>query len=556
MLPVILVAVGAYLIGDSVLDDSKKFADGGELDKYTEVNGTFYQKGTPQAVINALENARNNKTRVKIFYGDPETGRDWHEEHDTTGTIGRSTGSIKIPLLISTSRSMGGGAILTKNIVKLRDTNTGRVLYQNEKYKQPSIEIVESDMDGYSHNLIIDGELYSRHKTKRSAELLKSKMMADGGEMAKGGVIGTYRIYPFKTYDRYVLNDANYDLAFTIEGSLDEAIKKAQEYVLVNKLYAAHITKEQYGLPLKMQTILASVSKDNVLNYTLPYADGGMMAKGGFTSSFSGTPDRRRVTKEKGGMMAKGGYVTDLDEVVASSDLKEELKSKMKKGDEIVAFSYTDYGGSFGDKVAIEYFKENHPKNIVFEETAYNGQNGIVFGEVAEDFLEETEDYPLGYEDMESFYYQMQSEQEEKDFKLFLSDIKNLYTIKKDALDWLLENKNGYYSIEPNMVDFSYSELEKELEQEGLIKRKKMAKGGKLVGKQKNLDVNKNGKLDAEDFKMLRGEKMAKGGKVNLIFHGSSKEINMGEFESAAAAKRYVKSSDWKRPYSIKKMAK
>lgn len=40
------------------------------------------------------------------------------------------------------------------------------------------------------------------------------------------------------------------------------------------------------------------------------------------------------------------------------------------------------------------------------------------------------------------------------------------------------------------------------------------AKGGKLVGKQKNLDVNKNGKLDAEDFKMLRGEKMTDGGLV------------------------------------------
>ena len=184
----------------------------------------------------------------------------------------------------------------------------------------------------------------------------------------------------------------------------------------------------------------------------------------------------------------------------------------MKEGDEIVAFGYTDYGGSFGDKVAIEYFKENHPKNIVFEEAAYNGQNGIVFGEVAKDFLEETEDYPLGYEDMESFYYQMQSEQEKKDFKLFLSDIKNKYTIKKDALDWLLENKSGNYSIEPNMVDFSYSELENELEEEGLIKRKKMAKGGKLLGKQKNLDVNKNGKLDAEDFKMLRKGKMAEGG--------------------------------------------
>jgi hypothetical protein len=34
--------------------------------------------------------------------------------------------------------------------------------------------------------------------------------------------------------------------------------------------------------------------------------------------------------------------------------------------------------------------------------------------------------------------------------------------------------------------------------------RGKKVKGGKLIGKQKNLDVNKNGKLDAEDFKMLR----------------------------------------------------
>jgi hypothetical protein len=33
---------------------------------------------------------------------------------------------------------------------------------------------------------------------------------------------------------------------------------------------------------------------------------GYKMAGGGFTSSFSGTPDRRRVTKEKGGYMAKG----------------------------------------------------------------------------------------------------------------------------------------------------------------------------------------------------------------------------------------------------------
>lgn len=39
----------------------------------------------------------------------------------------------------------------------------------------------------------------------------------------------------------------------------------------------------------------------------------------------------------------------------------------------------------------------------------------------------------------------------------------------------------------------------------------------KLVGGQKKLDLNKNGKLDAEDFKMLRSDKMATGGEVEPL---------------------------------------
>jgi hypothetical protein len=77
----------------------------------------------------------------------------------------------------------------------------------------------------------------------------------------------------------------------------------------------------------------------------------------------------------------------------------------------------------------------------------------------------------------------------------------------------------------------------------------KMAKGGKLVGKQKNLDVNKNGKLDAEDFKMLRGEKMAKGGEVadiakvkkSLISKAKSKGLyeNFGQKERRQLEDKY-----------------
>lgn len=44
--------------------------------------------------------------------------------------------------------------------------------------------------------------------------------------------------------------------------------------------------------------------------------------------------------------------------------------------------------------------------------------------------------------------------------------------------------------------------------------------------------------------------------RCNLIFHGAYKEINMGTFDSIRKAKEYVISSDWKRPYSIKKIKK
>jgi hypothetical protein len=75
------------------------------------------------------------------------------------------------------------------------------------------------------------------------------------------------------------------------------------------------------------------------------------------------------------------------------------------------------------------------------------------------------------------------------------------------------------------------------------------AKGGKLVGKQKNLDVNKNGKLDAEDFKMLRSKKMAKGGEVadiakvkkSLISKAKSKGLyeNFGQKERRQLEDKY-----------------
>jgi len=237
---------------------------------------------------------------------------------------------------------------------------------------------------------------------------------------------------------------------------------------------------------------------------------------------------KRKDKFADGGMMARGGFVTNLEEAFKSDRLEAELKSKMKEGDAIVAFAYSDYGGDFFDKVAIEYFKENHPDNIVYEKSAYSGQNGIVFGEPAEEFLEATNNYLLGYEDIEDFYYQMENEQTEEDFKYFLDDLKrDGYKVSDNAYIYLMSEKSGYYSMQPNQLDFSYSDLTDELLKKGLIEKEMadggmMAKGG-VVGQYELIPYVSYGKMRSGNM----SEFSTPSYKDTVIFEGSKDEAIM-----------------------------
>ena len=93
--------------------------------QYKVVNGTSYDSRTSDEVINLLEHYRSNKQRIRVFYG--SEGRCWNEEHDTMGTVGRSTGTCKIPLLIKSSRSYGGGSILDDRIVRIDVKENGKI---------------------------------------------------------------------------------------------------------------------------------------------------------------------------------------------------------------------------------------------------------------------------------------------------------------------------------------------------------------------------------------------------------------------------------------------
>ena len=104
------------------------------METYRQVNGTFYDERTPGEVIRVLESARQNRIRLHISLGNTETGRDWLEEFETHGYIGRSMGPVKVPLLIANRRSLGGGAILDHCVVRIRTAAGGWVLWQHPAY--------------------------------------------------------------------------------------------------------------------------------------------------------------------------------------------------------------------------------------------------------------------------------------------------------------------------------------------------------------------------------------------------------------------------------------
>jgi hypothetical protein len=146
------------------------------MTEYRIENGTAYHIDTPIRVIEILEKARQNRTRIRIWYG--KNGHCWNDEFGTIGTVGRSTGQYKIPLLIKNRRSIGGAAILDDCIVRI-DVNYGRgkivTVYTDDSIKFD--KFISTDL-GNVYNETKD-KLYARCKNgdsgKRLADFMNGK---------------------------------------------------------------------------------------------------------------------------------------------------------------------------------------------------------------------------------------------------------------------------------------------------------------------------------------------------------------------------------------------
>lgn len=129
-------------------------------------SGTCYHAETPDAVQVLLEALRSKSQLVRLFYGNQVTGQSWFEEHDVIGHIGRSTGSIKVPLLVPTGEC-GGPALLDQCIIRI-DTPR-KTLYQHPSFRVGEFKLERGNQKALPWEVWIDQVLQARFQAKSEA---------------------------------------------------------------------------------------------------------------------------------------------------------------------------------------------------------------------------------------------------------------------------------------------------------------------------------------------------------------------------------------------------
>ena len=134
----------------------------------------YFNDETSDKVKQCLEHCYNSKLRLRIWYGDTKTGVSWMDEYDTIGTIGRSTGKQKIPLLIKNSRSGGGGGILCHCIIRIDVIKSRRTIYEHPLFSVPLLTVATNNdndtKNKYPFIVSKNNELQARFKSEKQAK--------------------------------------------------------------------------------------------------------------------------------------------------------------------------------------------------------------------------------------------------------------------------------------------------------------------------------------------------------------------------------------------------
>jgi hypothetical protein len=139
----------------------------GNVIQYAQVSsGTCFHRETPDKLIHLLEKLRREQIEVRVFYGDTQTGQSWLDEQDVIGRIGRSTGTLKIPLLVAAGE-MSGGGLLDHCMIRM-DSRQG-TLYRHPKFRVGDMTLTPSGPKKWPWQVLVDGKLHASFQNNAKA---------------------------------------------------------------------------------------------------------------------------------------------------------------------------------------------------------------------------------------------------------------------------------------------------------------------------------------------------------------------------------------------------
>jgi len=122
--------------------------------------GTWFRASTPEKLKRTLNRLIHSEEVVRVFYGDPVTGKMDITDFEVLGRVGRSGGILKVPLLLEEG-SCFGGSIADHRILRIVRAADRKVLYTVPVFVMPAFSIFERDHKDYPYGVTVDGALHA-----------------------------------------------------------------------------------------------------------------------------------------------------------------------------------------------------------------------------------------------------------------------------------------------------------------------------------------------------------------------------------------------------------
>lgn len=123
-------------------------------------NGAFYRNAAAPKVMETLHQMFARQCKVRIFYGNTETGKVYpmlerHIGYVVHKIVWKVSSSYRVPVLLPTKQSKNGKEIFEESIVGIYDIEKKSWVYKHSNFHFPRIDV---DRKGGDYIVTVDGE--------------------------------------------------------------------------------------------------------------------------------------------------------------------------------------------------------------------------------------------------------------------------------------------------------------------------------------------------------------------------------------------------------------